>query len=158
MELADGSCAAHNPAFPFEVLNRPGRPSVTRVFPDKGGDAGGLKLGDTIVRIEGHSVDDIYYALHLSRVEPPGSPVHLEVDRDGQIIDVTIRSDPAVLPLPANRVLILSLFVVSWGVILLIFWRRPRDPVAIPPGVHSRIRRIFFTTSVFRRIPRAAAL
>ena len=123
------------PDFPVEVSNRPGRPVVLEVVPGNGGDARELRPGDVITRIEGQGVEDLYYALHLSRLRPPGSWVRVEVVRDGHAVDLEMRSDPGVFPLPLRRVLIGLFLLVSWGVILLIFWRRPRDPVAIATAV-----------------------
>ena len=65
-------------------------PPITAIGPGSAAERAGLKVGDLVVKVEGHSVLDDEGAKGLARLDRV-DVLHLTVRRDGKEIDVTLK-------------------------------------------------------------------
>jgi Do/DeqQ family serine protease len=73
---------------------------VTRVYPDSGAAAGGLRAGDVVVAANGERIDGPMDLHNFEGLQPVGTGVTLDVRRDGRALRVqaTLREQPRSLP------------------------------------------------------------
>ena len=119
------------PSFPLESRFGPGPMIITKVFDDRPGDPGEVQVGDVVRAVDGIRTDDYQYTVALIRNGPYGSSVSLTLERDGREFTTTIRSDPKIRPVTVALVVHWVFCLASWSVIVLIFWKRRGDLVAI---------------------------
>ena len=71
-------------------LSGPGGALVSEVSPDSPASKAGLKRGDVILKVNGETVNSANdLRLRISQT-PPGTPVKLQVSRDGKLQDVSV--------------------------------------------------------------------
>ncbi len=63
---------------------------VSAVSPDSGAEAAGIKVGDIIVGFDGKTVSSASDLMLDVRTKNPGDKVTLQVDRDGEQMDVEV--------------------------------------------------------------------
>jgi S1-C subfamily serine protease len=78
---------------PQGLAGRPGT-EVIEVMPDSPAAAAGLRVGDVLRSIDGHQLGGASDLVRYMRRVPPGVAVHLEVDRDGQVIALEVVPGP----------------------------------------------------------------
>lgn len=119
------------PSFPVASRFGPGPMVITDVLDDGPGDPGEVRVGDIVRAVNGTRTDDYQHAVLLIRERPRGSSVSLTLERDGRELTTTIRSDDELRPVTVALALHWVFLLASWGVIVLIFWKRAGDLVAI---------------------------
>ena len=107
-----------------------GRPLITSV--DEGGPGAALRRGDEIVALDGEPLTSSLQILQLfSRLEPGGS-YRVTVRRDGQMVEMALRSRPVPFSVaaPANlaRLLFPTIFLITG---LAVFVLKPDDKQAL---------------------------
>ena len=121
------------------------RPFLTPYFPFQGSDTfvplvvqlegaaedQGLRVGDVIREVDRVPAPDWDWLNLLMRTKSPGSTLTLAVERGGEMIDLQVTSITFVDRLshinPHYAIMMALLFLLSWFLIGLISWRRPRD-------------------------------
>jgi serine protease Do len=81
-------------------LKRPIGVILTAVYPDSPAGHAGLRVGDVVVSVDGHEVDDAQALKFRLATLPLGSPVRLEVQRQGQerTVEVSLSEPPETPP------------------------------------------------------------
>jgi serine protease Do len=64
---------------------------ITEVYPDEPAAAAGVEVGDVLVTFNGRRVIDIDQLYDLVGQYPPGRRVNLQLVRDGEAVDVSVR-------------------------------------------------------------------
>jgi regulator of sigma E protease len=79
----------------FMTYGQPFTPAqVGQVTPGSAAEKGGIKAGDLIISINGHSIDRFEDVQQAVRLDPAGVPMEIVVRRDGQ--DVTLHVTPTL--------------------------------------------------------------
>lgn len=63
---------------------------VGQPLPGQAAEAAGVLAGDKILEINGHEVEDWNSMVGIIQAQDPGAPLAITVDRDGELIDMTI--------------------------------------------------------------------
>jgi serine protease Do len=64
---------------------------ITEVYPGEPAEEAGVKVGDILVTLDGQEVKDIDQLYNLVGRHPPGRRVRLQLVRDGEAIDLTVK-------------------------------------------------------------------
>lgn len=85
----------------FTVGDQISRPTILSFLPGNVGEAAGLKVGDTFVRVDGHEIrsNEDFVTLIALRAE---TPTRIEVERDHKIVSLTVTPKRALLSMPGR--------------------------------------------------------
>ena len=112
---------------------------VKKVRPDYGTLSGEVRPGDRIRAVNGIPIRDGFYFIHLVGTGRPGAPVALTIEREGGVFDVVMTPRPGLDPGWPSQSPLLVCILLSWGVVGILLWNRPRDPqvvrIALVSGV-----------------------
>ncbi len=100
--------------------------AIGAVAPGSPADAAGLKIGDTILAIDG----DLPMALSQAYLHPGQQALHLEILRDGQSLQLEITPVPPSIATILDRVGFFAMAMGFWAIAMLVLGCKPRDSVA----------------------------
>ncbi|CDO35023.1 hypothetical protein SPHV1_2180035 [Novosphingobium sp. KN65.2] len=70
---------------------------VTDVAPDGAGEIGGIREGDKIRKIDGHSFDDLWWFRHKVNAIAHGNSIHFDVIRGKERLKIDVLAKPKLI-------------------------------------------------------------
>jgi serine protease Do len=111
---------------------------VTQVEPNSAGGKAGLKTGDVITKLNGHSVTDAGELQMEVGQKRPGDTIKLEVVRDGKAVNVPVTLE-AMSATKGDATAATEPGKGRWGVSLGDLEQGDRDRMQIPSDVHGAV-------------------